>query len=246
MFVKKLLENNPEYIANLKTLPEHERDRYLYGWWGELPRDGAFKQEDFQIYTGFPERADRYIIFVDTAIKTGAHNDYTVATCWAFKKRKLYLLDMLRGKWKYSSMKEHLQSFIEANHFIDSCYIEDIQAGSVLLDDLRKTMTDVRFRSIHRPPRESKFQRAKGAQANLSRINVLLPIDSDKMRKTFLKEVCAFSEDMSHAHDDICDTFFDAINMIGKTVKKQPREKGERMPLSQTFENIGSMSRVQA
>ena len=52
---KKLLENNPEYIANLKPY-QIMRDRYLYGWWGELPKDGMFKENDFSYYTGFPER----------------------------------------------------------------------------------------------------------------------------------------------------------------------------------------------
>lgn len=241
---KKLLENNPEYIANLKTLSDHERDRYLYGWWGELPKNGMFKENDFSIYTGFPERADRYIITIDTALKASSHNDYTVATCWAFKKNRLYLIDMLRGKWSYTSMKENMVSFIEANDYVDSVYVEDIQTGAVLLDDLRNSIKNIRFRSIHREVRESKLKRAQGALANLGHVNVFLPLDADKIRKTFLKELCAFSADMSHANDDIADTFFDAINLIGKSVRKRPKEKSETVNLSQTIENMGSRSRV--
>jgi len=241
---KKLLENNPEYIANLKTLSDHERDRYLYGWWGELPKNGMFKENDFSIYTGFPERADRYIITIDTALKASSHNDYTVATCWAFKKNRLYLIDMLRGKWNYTSMKENMVSFIEANDYVDSVYVEDIQTGAVLLDDLRNSIKNIRFRSIHREVRESKLKRAQGALANLGHVNVFLPLDADKIRKTFLKELCAFSADMSHANDDIADTFFDAINLIGKSVRKRPKEKSETVNLSQTIENMGSRSRV--
>lgn len=243
---KKLLDNNTEYIANLKTLPDHERDRYLYGWWGELPKDGMFQEKDFSYYTGFPERADRYIICIDTALKCSARNDYTVATCWAFKKNKLYLIDMLRGKWPYASMKERVEAFIRANDYVDSVYIEDIQTGAVLLDDLRNTIKDVRFRSIHRQVRESKLNRAQGALANLGHVKVFLPMDSDKIRKIFLKEICAFSGDMTHANDDIADTFFDAINILGKAVRKRPKVKQDFAPLSQTIETIGSMSRVYA
>lgn len=241
---KKLLDINPEYISNLKTLSDHERDRYLYGWWGELPRDGMFTEQDFQYYTGFPERADRYVITVDTALKCSAHNDYTVATCWAYKKNKLYLIDMLRGKWAYASMKQRMEDFITTNDYVDSVYIEDIQTGSVLLDDLRSTIKGIRFKSMHRQVRESKLKRAQGALANLGHVNVYLPMDSDKIRKTFLKELCAFSGDMTHANDDIADTFFDAINLLGRAVRKKPKPKAEPVELSQTFENMGSLRLV--
>ena len=243
---KKLLETNKEYISNLKTLSDHERDRYLYGWWGELPKNGMFQEKDFSCYTGFPDRADRYIICIDTALKCSARNDYTVATSWAFKKNKLYLIDMLRGKWPYAAMKERVEAFIIANDYVDAVYIEDIQTGAVLLDDLRNTIKDIRFRSIHRQVRESKLNRAQGALANLGHVKVFLPMDSDKIRKIFLKELCSFSGDMSHANDDIADTFFDAINILGKAVRKRPQPKAKAQNLSQIFENIGSLSRVSA
>lgn len=247
---KKLLDNNPEYIANLKTLSEHERDRYLYGWWGELPTDGLFKEQDFHIYTGFPERADRYVMFIDTALKAARHNDYTVATCWAFKKNKLYLIDMLRGRWTYSNMKSHVESFIMTNDYVDSCYIEAIQTGANLLDDLKcsnnSTIRGVKYRPMHRQVRESKLNRAQGALSSLGHVKVFLPIDAEKIRKAFLKEICSFSADMSHAHDDIADTFFDAVNLLGKAVRRRPKVKEETLPLSQTIETIGSMSRVSA
>lgn len=243
---KKLLENNPDYIANLKTLSDHERDRYLYGWWGELPRDGMFKEEDFSGYTGFPEEPDRCIITCDTAVKAGAHNDYTVATCWAFKDNNLYLIDMLRGKWPYGAMKERMLCFVDKNYYIDACYIEDVHTGAVLLDDLRNELRirKIRFRSAHREMRASKVRRAQEALSYLDHVNVHLPLDSEKIRKTFLKEVCAFSGDMTHAHDDISDTFFDAITLLGKAVRKRPKPSQEKQTLSQTIENIGSLSCV--
>ena len=95
---KKLLRVNPEYVANLKSLAEHERDRYLYGWWGELPRDGLFQITDFHLYSVMPSETDRCIITVDTAMKTGKENDYTVACCWALKGKDFYLIDMLSMK----------------------------------------------------------------------------------------------------------------------------------------------------
>ena len=156
------------------------------------------------------------------------------------------MIDMLRGKWGYASMKERVASFIETNDYVDTVYIEDIQTGSVLLDDLRNTIKDVRFRSVHRQVRESKLKRAQGALANLGHVKVLLPLDAEKIRKIFLKEMCSFSADMSHANDDIADTFFDAINLLGKAVRKRPKPKGESVQLSQTIENLGSRHHVYA
>ena len=141
-------------------------------------------------------------------------------------------------------MKERVEAFIIANDYVDAVYIEDIQTGAVLLDDLRNSVKDVRFRSIHRQIRESKLKRAQGALANLGHVKVFLPLDNDKIRKIFLKELCAFSGDMSHAHDDIADTFFDAINLLGKAVRKRPKPKTEIENLSQTIETIGSLRRV--
>lgn len=189
-------------------------------------------------------------MFIDTALKAAKHNDYTVATCWAYKKNKLYLIDMLRGKWTYSNMKEHLEAFIVSNDFIDTCYIEAIQTGCNLLDDLKysenSTVRSVKFRPMHRQVRESKLNRAQGALSSLGHVKVLLPIDAEKIRKAFLKEICSFSADMTHAHDDIADTFFDAVNTLGKAVRKRPKVKQDFAPLSQTIETIGSMSRVRA
>ena len=75
---------------------------------------------------------------------------------------------------------------------------------------------------------------------------MLLPLDAEKIRKIFLKEMCSFSADMSHANDDIADTFFDAINLLGKAVRKRPKPKGESVQLSQTIENLGSRHHVYA
>lgn len=189
-------------------------------------------------------------MFVDTALKAAKHNDYTVATCSAYKKNKLYLIDMLRGKWTYSNMKEHLEAFIIANDFIDTCYIEAIQTGANLLDDLKysenPTIRSLKYRPMHRQVRESKLNRAQGALSSLGHVKVLLPIDADKIRKAFLKEICSFSADMSHANDDIADTFFDAVNTLGKVVRKRPKPQEAPAILSQTVETIGSMSRVSA
>jgi predicted phage terminase large subunit-like protein len=249
---KKLLEINPEYKANLNTLASHEKDRYLFGWWGELPKDGMFQERDFQSYHTLPDNIDRHMIIIDTALKASKHNDYTVATCWASKKNKLYLVDMLRGKWSYASMKARVESFIESNETVDAVYIESIQTGSILLDDLKDSdvlksiSSSIRFKPMHRQARESKLKRAQGALANLGHVKVFLPHNS-KIKRPFLKELCAFSGDMTHANDDIADTFFDAINILGKKIRNGPKPSETRAVIEPyTFESYGSLRNVSA
>lgn len=239
---KKLLENNPEYLSNLKTLPTHERDKYLYGWWGEMPKEGLFQEGQFHSYAGFPENPDRCIITCDTGLAGGEKSDFTVASCWALKDNRLYLVDMTRGRWKYQEIKQRIKTFLEENEFVEACYIEDFHSGSVLLSELKEEVFGMPFRPIRRDPRISKVKRAYQAMAFMNKGEVYLPVDHDKIRKPFLREVCAFSVDMSHANDDICDTFFDACIIFGRGLKSRKREQPE---LSRAVENLGSMNRVQ-
>ena len=150
-------------------------------------------------------------------------------------------------------MKERMKTFIESSHFIDTFYSEDIHTGSVLMDDMRSEFRNIRFRPV---PREynliskrvqpaSKARRAQNAFDHMDKMNVYLPLEADKMRRVFLKEVCAFSLDMSHKHDDICDCFFDAVSIFGRQHKTNLTEwKEQKRNLSQKIEQIGSMSGI--
>ncbi len=240
---KKLLDKNPEYLSNLKMLPAHERDKYLYGWWGEMPKEGLFKEQNFGTYMSFPENPDRCIVTCDPAIAGGSQSDFTVACCWALKDKVLYLVDMIRGRWKYQEGKQRLRTFLEEHEFIESCYIEDMHSGSVLLTELKEELPNIHFRPIRRDPRISKVKRAFQALSFLNRGSVKIPADHDGIRKPFLREICAFSTDMNHAHDDICDTFFDACIVFSRAVRMNKKEPKE---LSQNVENMGSLSRVSA
>lgn len=242
---KKLLDNNPDYLANLKQMTDSERDRFLYGWWGELPKDGLFKENDFSIYTGMPEKIDRAFVVGDTALKAGENNDFTVFTCWVTSGSNLYLIDMVRGKWEYQTMRSKLMHFLEDYPYVDRCYLEDCGTGTVLLKDLASHVKSVDFRPINRASRiSSKTKRAQEARSFLNNIKVFLPFESERLRRTFLKEICAFSLDMKHSYDDIADTFFDAARILGEAVRKRPKENPLEKPLSRTIENVGSQSLV--
>jgi predicted phage terminase large subunit-like protein len=160
----------------------------------------------------------------DTALKAGATSDFSVFTLWITSGNDLYLVDMIRGKWDYPQLRARLRDFVENNLYCDACYLEDFGTGTVLLKDLPTDIKAVRFRAVDRSSRRSsKAMRAQESKSYLEHISVHLPIESESIRRKFLKEVCGFSLDMDHANDDICDTFFDAARILGETVRRKIR-----------------------
>ncbi len=59
---KKLLENDPNYIANLASLPQAERDALLYGSWDSF---------DGQVFTEFKDNEKGYNNGIDTHVING-------------------------------------------------------------------------------------------------------------------------------------------------------------------------------
>ena len=243
---KALLQNNPGYLGYLNQLSDYEKNRYLYGCWAERPKDGLFKEGDFSIYTMLPKKVDRAFVVGDTALKAGKNNDYSVFSCWVTSGNGLYLVDIEQGKWAYQSLRQRLIDFLEHHEYVDTCYLEDCGTGTVLLGDLSDSdeVRGIRFRSVSRVSRlTSKVKRAQEARSYLNRIEVFLPFES-KIKKKFLKEVCAFSLDMSHSHDDISDTFFDAISILHLDLRRGRDGEETFKGYPKLIENIGGRSFV--
>ena len=66
---KKLLENDPNYIANLASLPQAERDALLYGSWDSF---------DGQVFTEFKDNEKGY----DNGIDTHVINGFEIPAHW--------------------------------------------------------------------------------------------------------------------------------------------------------------------
>src|SRR5699024_6245641 len=72
---------------------------------------GMFKQEWLRHWSVLPEIEYR-MIYADTAMKTGEQNDYSVFQHWGKgKDGKIYLLDMIRGKWEAPQLLQHAIAF---------------------------------------------------------------------------------------------------------------------------------------
>ena len=219
------LENNPNYVEQLSLLPEAERARMLHGcWYYTDDQDCYFKDQDFKYYIHLPYSSTfKYFYTIDTAYRSNKENDYSVCCFWGYEvdTGKLYLIDMLRGKWEYAILKINLSKFItetREQNKIESIHIETANVGAALISDLPYILNNCPdIRSMIRTKEQNKYYRANAVLGQIKKQIVHLPFPLTKgISKVFLQEVCAFSTSGRHEHDDITDNLLDAVDIIGK------------------------------
>ena len=227
---KILIDNNPGYLAALQNLPEVDRKRILNGWWGEDDEKTLFKKDWFNWYTDLPQEFQHYFITIDTAAKTDDVHDYSAATVWGYNPPigreigigELFLIDMIHGKWDAFELQERIGALIKKYYMNivlkGKVFIEDANIGTALYTYLKRDFREMsnKIKTIHRSRGNAKYMRAKNVQAFIYQGGIFLP-KKEVFSNTFIEEVCSFSPDDSHEHDDITDTMMDAITEAEKT-----------------------------
>lgn len=155
-------------------------------------------------------------IFADTAQKTKEHNDYSVFECWGLgTDNKLYLLDMIRGKWEAPELKRRAVDFWQKHKAQDitmlgelrSLDIEDKASGTGLIQDIKRE-AKIPIRAIQRS--KDKYTRVLDVIGYIESGYVMLPNEAS-FTTDFIAECELFSADGSHVHDDQVDPLCDAI-----------------------------------
>lgn len=162
-------------------------------------------------------------IYADTAQKTAEHNDYSVFECWGYgEDKKIYLLDLARGKWEAPELKRRAIEFWNKHLNIKDCgalrkmMIEDKSSGTGLIQDL-KFNNHIPVQGIERV--KDKLTRVMDVVSYIESGFVCVLEDSPFI-SDFIAECESFSADDTHAHDDQIDPMCDAINdMIGAKPK---------------------------
>ena len=95
------------------------------------------KREWIARYDELPRPASPYLVQSwDVASKDGLENDWSVCTTWLIFKKRYYLVDLLRGRFDYPTLKAHVIS--EAKHHgANAVLIEDAGVGTALIQDLK-------------------------------------------------------------------------------------------------------------
>ena len=169
---------------------------------------GIFKRDWWRYYSVLPDIKFR-MIYADTAMKTGQHNDYSVLQCWGLGgDGKAYMLDQVRGKWESPELLAQARAFWSKHKggksVLRQMKIEDKASGTGLIQQLKREGIPV----IGIPRNKDKVTRGYDAAPMVEAGNVLLP-ESAEYISDFLSEADVFP---NGAHDDQLDPMMDAIS----------------------------------
>lgn len=170
---------------------------------------GVFKDEWNKFWTVLPELEYR-MIYADTAMKTGEENDYSVFQHWGKgKDGKIYLLDMIRGKWEAPQLLTQAAAFWDKCRHSHSGTLrkmkpEDKASGTGLIQQLKQKGVPVE--GI--PRSKDKVTRGYDAAPQVEVGNVLLP-NKHELLSDLLGELSMFPV---AKHCDMVDPLMDAIN----------------------------------
>lgn len=192
-----------------------------------VPGGAIIKDEWWRYYDNFDavnKMCDVKIITADTAYGTKDANDYSVFQCWGFEgNQRAYLLDQVRGKWGYEQLIGVALDFWEKHSVVDkwsrwrpvyAMYIENKASGQSLVQqyDLFREKGINAF--PWNPGQKDKVARVKEILLSIYSGRVILPDTPEaSWVDDFLAECSAFSEDMSHSHDDQTDAMAMAIHL---------------------------------
>lgn len=193
------------------------KNRYVFaGQYQQTPTPaggGIFKDEWWKFFAKEPPKIQFRFIVGDTAMKAKTVHDYSVFICFAFADGRLYVLDMIRGKWEAPELEIVYKAFwnkwIVAKPRPRGTYIEDKASGTGLIQKIT--------REAHSPviPMQrniDKVTRANDTAPYVQSGYVYLPMSAPWL-SDFLSELGAFSPAMTHKNDDICDVVFDAVKI---------------------------------
>lgn len=181
----------------------------------------VFKADWWRFWTELPQ-IQMVKIFVDSAMKTKEHNDFSVFQAWGLgADGRLYLLDQIRGKWEAPELKAQAIAFWqkwrgqpmgEGVPSPISMSVEDKASGTGLIQSIqRETAIPV----IPIPRDVDKLTRAMSSAPSIQAGNVWLPDPTAHPTgwlSDYMAEFAAFTPEMNHAFDDQVDPTMDAIH----------------------------------
>lgn len=174
------------------------------------------KGEYFFRYKVLPEKIKHRKIFADTAQKTKEANDFSVFEEWGIgSDGKLYLLDMIRGKWEAPELQKRAVAFwskckardLDKFGQLREMIVEDKSSGTGLVQTI-KLLNNIPIKPLERV--KDKLTRVMDGLPYLESGQVCIPEDAP-YTNDFVAECEAFTADDSHDYDDQIDPMLDAI-----------------------------------
>ena len=171
------------------------------------PGGGMIKWGWFQRFALQPawQEGDRFVHSWDTAIKAGELNDFSVGTVCLMRKNEMYLLDVIRQRLEYPSLKRRIIEVAKTYRYkADTILIEDAGSGSSLLQDIRDP--DIP-RPIPVKPHNDKVMRMWAETPQIEAGQVFIP-EAAPWLSDFQAEIMQFP---FGRHDDQVDSLSQAL-----------------------------------
>ena len=187
------------------------------------PGGGLIKREWLKLYDTLPESCHTMIFTLDTALKTGQHNDFSVCGCWLFDGINVYLVDLLRGKWEAPDLQKEVTAFLLSHRQrrptkarIRGVIIEDKASGIGLIQALRRDESLSAYPILARQRSVDTVSRLNDVAPFIAAGRLFLP-EKAPWLDAYIKELVAFSPAMTHLHDDQVDVTIDALDELLQT-----------------------------
>ena len=155
-----------------------------------------------------PRTSSRVIQSWDTASKEGGQNDWCVCTTWFVHEKKYYLVDVLRGRFDYPTLRSLAIAHAHA-HRPHKILIEDAGVGTALVSELKRSG----LTAIPVKPEQSKVTRMSIESAKFESGLVLLPLQASWLRD-LEDELFSFPHGR---HDDQVDSISQALGDQGSS-----------------------------
>jgi len=182
------------------------------------PEGTMFKMEWLRSWAALPE-LEYYVVSIDTALRVGVSNDYTVVQVWGIKGGQRYLVHQERGRW-------NLPDIMDAVHRVLALYprprvvlVERSSNGAAVIAQLGQMLPQV-IGVDQYTERNSKLSRAQAVLPQFAAGNVFIPsaLDRDPITGNnrqwvgeYLQELLGFPK---MAHDDQVDATTQALGWI--------------------------------
>jgi len=210
--------------------------------------------EDFHRYRILPKLKYRFL-FADTAQKTKERNDYSVFEEWGLgDDGRIYLIDMIRGKWESPELKRRALAFwskcknrdITTHGQLRKMYVEDKSSGTDLIQTFKLPPFNIPIEAIER--NKDKLTRVMDAQPYIEAHQVCIPEDAP-FTSDFIVECEAFTADDTHSFDDQIDPMLDAVEKMLSNQNKlkqweQLAEKSAKGETNEPQKNLTFIDRI--
>ena len=207
-----------------------------------MPPEGMLIQRQwlhFYAPSERPEVFDEIIQSWDTASSVSATADYSVGMTFGIKNRTAYLLDVVRGRWNYPTLKARVIAYQEqwdANHVL----VENCSSGLNLGLDLRSSGE---LRPLLMKPKGDKVARVEVHTAKIEAGNLRFPLKA-RWLDDLMDELLRFP---SSRHDDQIDALTQFLDFYARRqrfwksadrITPQPR-RSNRFPNGTWHDRVG-------